>query len=128
MGTVARANAQANAPQVAPAHLRETVTPVPPEVLADGGMSLAEQPGMAAGFGDLTEHDFLRVNTDVPGLKVLHRPPVVTVEGFLTRGRVRRAHKRREGFGRDANQRNRRRGRGRRTCERRGRARSTPSY
>ena len=85
MGTVARANAQANAPQVAPAHLRETVTPVPPEVLADGGMSLAEQPGMAAGFGDLTEHDFLRVNTDVPGLKVLHiDPPVVTVEGFLT--------------------------------------------
>ena len=85
IATVARANAQANAPQVAPAHLRETVTPVPPEVLADGGMSLAEQPGMAAGFGDLTEHDFLRVNTDVPGLKVLHiDPPVVTVEGFLT--------------------------------------------
>jgi len=85
VATVARANAQANAPQVAPAHLRETVTPVPPEVLADGGMSLAEQPGMAAGFGDLTEHDFLRVNTDVPGLKVLHiDPPVVTVERFLT--------------------------------------------
>ena len=84
--TVARASAQADAPAVAPAHLRETVTPVPPEVRdADGGVSLAEQPGMAAGFGDLTAHDFLRVNTDVPGLKVLHiDPPVVTVDEFLT--------------------------------------------
>lgn len=83
--TVARANAQANAPQVAPAHLRATVTPVPPEALVDGGMSLADQPGMAAGFGDLTEHDFLRVNTDTPGLKVLHiDPPVLTVDDFLT--------------------------------------------
>ena len=82
---VARANAQANAPQVAPAHLRQTVTPVPPEALVDGGMSLADQPGMAAGFGDLTEHDFLRVNTDTPGLRVLHiDPPVLTVDDFLT--------------------------------------------
>ena len=86
VSTVARANAQANTPAVAPAHLRETVTPVPPDALdADGGMSLAAQPGMAAGFGDLTAHDFLRVNTELPGLKVLHiDPPVVTVDDFLT--------------------------------------------
>ncbi len=84
--TKVQAQAQANAgPAVAPAHLRTTMTPVPPEVLTDGGMSLADNPGMALGFGDLTEHDFLRVNTDVPNLKVLHiDPPVVTIDGFLT--------------------------------------------
>ena len=48
-------------------------------------MDISAQPGMAGGFGDLTEHDFLRVNTEVPGLRVLNiDPPVVTVDDFLT--------------------------------------------
>jgi hypothetical protein len=77
--------ADASPPAVAPAHLRATVTPVPPEVAAAGGMLLADQPGMAAGFGELTAHDFLRVNVDVPNLKVLCvDPPVCVVEDFLT--------------------------------------------
>jgi hypothetical protein len=37
------------------------------------------------GFGELTAFDFLRVNTDTPGLRVLNLdPPVLTVDDFLT--------------------------------------------
>ena len=50
-----------------------------------GGMPLADQPGMAQGFGDLTAHDFLRVAVDAPGVRVLNiDPPVLTVDDFLT--------------------------------------------
>jgi|TARA_B110000967_G_scaffold32292_2_gene30734 prolyl 4-hydroxylase len=80
-----QAVAQNAGPGVAPAHLRTTMTPVPAEVFGEGGMSLVDNPGMALGFGDLTEHDFFRVNTDTPGLKVLHiDPPILTIDGFLT--------------------------------------------
>ena len=53
--------------------------------MSAGGMPLADQPGMAQGFGDLTAHDFLRVAVDVPGVRVLNiDPPVLTVDDFLT--------------------------------------------
>ena len=49
-------------------------------------MDLRAQPGMAAGFGDLTAHDFLRVDVDAfQTLRVLSiDPPVVSVDAFLT--------------------------------------------
>ena len=50
-------------------------------------MDLRAQPGMAAGFGDLTAHDFLRVDVDAfpETLRVLSiDPPVVSVDAFLT--------------------------------------------
>ena len=78
------------AAEIAPAHLRSTITPVPPEAQSpDGGpgMDLRAQPGMAAGFGDLTAHDFLRVDVDAfpETLRVLSiDPPVVSVDAFLT--------------------------------------------
>ena len=83
----ARASASASdaPPAIAPAHLRTNITPVPPEAMSAGGMPLADQPGMAQGFGDLTAHDFLRVAVDVPGVRVLNiDPPVLTVDDFLT--------------------------------------------
>ena len=85
-GIVTRAASAADAPPaIAPAHLRTTITPVPPEVAAQGGMLLADQPGMKDGFGDLTNHDFLRVNVDAPNLRVLNiDPPILTVDDFLT--------------------------------------------
>jgi hypothetical protein len=40
---------------------------------------------MKGGFGDLTNHDFLRVNVDAPNLRVLNiDPPILTVDDFLT--------------------------------------------
>ena len=83
----ARASASASdaPPAIAPAHLRTNITPVPPEAMSAGGMPLADQPGMAQGFGDLTAHDFLRVAVDVPGVRVLNiDPPILTVDDFLT--------------------------------------------
>ena len=80
-----RASAADAPPAIAPAHLRTTITPVPPEIAASGGMLLADQPGMKAGFGDLTAHDFLRVDVDAPTLRVLCiDPPILTVDDFLT--------------------------------------------
>ena len=82
---VTRASAADAPPAIAPAHLRTTITPVPPEIAAAGGMLLADQPGMKAGFGDLTAHDFLRVDVDAPNLRVLCiDPPILTVDDFLT--------------------------------------------
>ena len=84
------ARAAPPAAEIAPAHLRSTITPVPPEAQSpDGGpgMDLRAQPGMAAGFGDLTAHDFLRVDVDAfpETLRVLSiDPPVVSVDAFLT--------------------------------------------
>ena len=80
-----RASAADAPPAIAPAHMRTTITPVPPEIAAGGGMLLADQPGMKAGFGDLTAHDFLRVDVDAPNLRVLCiDPPILTVDDFLT--------------------------------------------
>lgn len=82
---VTRASAADAPPAIAPAHLRTTITPVPPDIAASGGMLLADQPGMKAGFGDLTAHDFLRVDVDAPNLRVLCiDPPILTVDDFLT--------------------------------------------
>lgn len=68
------------------AESRETLASIAHQcVIIDAILLVLRDPWLKGGFGDLTAHDFLRVNTDAPGLRVLNiDPPVVTVDDFLT--------------------------------------------
>lgn len=50
------------APAIAPAHLRTTITPVPPEAMQAGGMDLSQQPGMAGEEAPITHVHHPRVD------------------------------------------------------------------
>ena len=130
MGTVAASERAGERPPVAPARLRETVTPVPPEVLA-AGRRRRRAARHGGGVRGSDRARFPAREHGVPGSKVLHdRPPPVTAWRVGRPRTSATAHKRREGFGRDATSAlgGARRAPPRRTCERHTRARSTPSY
>jgi len=71
--------ADAQAPAAAPEIMR-----LNPELLAKGGLVVAEQGDGAAGFGASVAEHFLPINMTFPGLRALNvDPPVFGISGFL---------------------------------------------
>jgi hypothetical protein len=71
--------ADTQAPAAAPEIMR-----LNPELLAKGGLVVAEQGDGAAGFGASVAEHFLPINMAFPGLRALNvDPPVFGISGFL---------------------------------------------